>query len=202
MPTWPSVEHPARDLFDSTEPPNELDWNMWLGPAPKVDYCEQRRKMFRWWFEYSGGKMTDWGAHHIDIAQWALGFDNTGPVKATAKGQFPGIVPENFDWDAFLDGKETLPNGFNTATNFGIDLEFANGSIISVNDHYKRESDKISFPNGILFEGEKGRIFVNRGKLQGQIVDAMTDAEKEELDKQVVKLYRGKEPTWAHGQFL
>ena len=153
--------------FESTEAPSDIDWNMWVGPAPEVDYCDQRRKDFRWFFEYSGGKMTDWGAHHIDIAQWALAPGEDGPVKIIGTGEFPDNVPSDFNWTSFLNGDASLPNGFNTATKFHIDLTFANGSVMSVNDHYKRESDGVDFGNGILFEGDKGRIFVNRGKLQG-----------------------------------
>ena len=53
---------------------------MWLGQAPLVDYTKKRcHYEFRWWYEYSGGKMTDWGAHHVDIATWAIGADNTRP---------------------------------------------------------------------------------------------------------------------------
>ena len=66
---------PKDGPFDATDVPDGLDWDMWVGPAPQADYSEQRRRMFRWWHEYSGGKMTDWGAHHIDIAQWAMGYD-------------------------------------------------------------------------------------------------------------------------------
>ena len=62
--------------------PEGLNWNFWLGPTPQVDYVPQRCLYdFRWWYEYSGGKMTDWGAHHNDIAQWALGMDASGPVE-------------------------------------------------------------------------------------------------------------------------
>src|SRR5690606_1894021 len=76
------------------EVPKELNWDMWLGQAPKVDfrmqagngpdgkplpYHSRAHYEFRWWYEYSGGKLTDWGAHHVDIAMWALGLDKTGP---------------------------------------------------------------------------------------------------------------------------
>ena len=59
--------------FENTKPPEGLNWDMWVGPAQEADYSNERRKEFRWYYDYSGGKMTDWGAHHIDIAQWALG---------------------------------------------------------------------------------------------------------------------------------
>jgi predicted dehydrogenase len=185
---------PAGGPFEPTAAPKDLDWELWLGPAPKADYMEERRRMFRWWFEYSGGKMTDWGAHHIDIAQWALGCDKTGPVKVSATGKFPPLVPDDFAWKAFLDGKATLPDGYNTATEFSIDLTFANGSVMNVNHHYKRDDGKTDFGNGILFEGEEGRIFVNRGKLEGKPVEELTDADNEKLNEMIGKLYKGKKP--------
>ncbi|MEL7335851.1 MAG: Gfo/Idh/MocA family oxidoreductase, partial [Planctomycetota bacterium] len=69
---------PSGGPFEQGDAPDDLDWNMWVGPAPMAPYSEERRKFFRWYFEYSGGKMTDWGAHHIDIAQWALAPGETG----------------------------------------------------------------------------------------------------------------------------
>jgi myo-inositol 2-dehydrogenase/D-chiro-inositol 1-dehydrogenase len=185
---------PTGGPFEPTDPPSDLDWELWLGPTPKVDFAVDRRRDFRWWFEYSGGKMTDWGAHHIDIAQWALGFDKTGPVKVSGTGKFPPIVPEKFDWDSYLDGKITLPNAYNTATEFSIDLEFANGAVINVNHDFRRESDNTQFDNGILFEGEEGRIFVNRGRISGVLIEQLTAADKEEMDKKITKLYKGKIP--------
>ena len=157
--------------FENTEVPEGLDWDMWVGPAPKVDYCEERRKIFRWYLEYSGGKMTDWGAHHIDIAQWALGLDSTGPTSIHGTGEMTDVVPEGFDWAAFLNGETTLPNGYNSATKFNINLDFAAGNRITVNNEYVDGDTK--FGNGILFTGEKGRMFVNRGKLQGKIVEEL-----------------------------
>ena len=65
--------------FDVVDPPKELNWERWLGQAPLVDYREKRcHYQFRWWYEYSGGKFTDWGAHHVDIATWAIGEDKEG----------------------------------------------------------------------------------------------------------------------------
>ncbi len=193
---------PSGGPFEYTETPSDLDWNLWVGPAPDADYCEQRRRMFRWYFEYSGGKMTDWGAHHIDIAQWALAPGETGPTRVKGTGKFPGVVPSDLDWHGFLNGDVTIPNGYNTATEFSIDLNYGNGSLVSVNNHYRRESDNVDFGNGILFEGDKGRIFVNRGKLEGTPVNELTDADRRELDAYIVELCKGKKPGSHMGNFF
>lgn len=185
---------PGEGPFESTDVPDGIDWDMWVGPAPKAEYSEQRRRMFRWWFEYSGGKMTDWGAHHIDIAQWALGADHTGPVSAKANGKFPSLIPSDVNWHSFLNGESTLPNGYNTATEFSIDLKFENGSVLSVNNHYKRPDENIDFGNGILLEGDDARIFVNRSKLQGAPIDNLSEKDNAEIDERVAKLYKGKQP--------
>ena len=193
---------PGDGPFEATAVPEGMDWDRWVGPAPAVDYCEERRKMFRWWFEYSGGKMTDWGAHHIDIAQWALGMENTGPKSVEARsGSFPDIVPDDMDWAAFLNGQRTLPNGYNTATGFSIDLTFANGATISVNDHYDRD-ERTRFGNGVLFEGDKGRIFVNRDRLSGKPAEELTESDEQALQQEIVKLCKGKQPGNHMGNFF
>jgi len=172
---------PKGGPFETTAVPDKLDWDLWLGPAPKTEYSIERRNKFRWFLEYSGGKMTDWGAHHIDIAQWALGLDHTGPNKVSGVGKMTPIIPDGFNWAQFLDGELALPNAFNAATEFHINLDFARGTQISVNHHY--ENGTTSFGNGILFEGEKGRLFVNRGKLQGSIVKELFGMDLEQTKK-------------------
>ncbi|HZS05291.1 MAG TPA: Gfo/Idh/MocA family oxidoreductase [Blastocatellia bacterium] len=65
---------PVEELGESREQPKGLDWDMWLGPAPYVPYDPFRFLYnFRWFWDYSGGQMTNWGAHNLDIARWALG---------------------------------------------------------------------------------------------------------------------------------
>jgi myo-inositol 2-dehydrogenase / D-chiro-inositol 1-dehydrogenase len=145
--------------------------------------------------------MTDWGAHHIDIAQWALGADHSGPTKVSGTGKFPPVVPDDLDWHAFLNGDVSLPNGFNTATTFSIDLHFDNGSVINVNHEYKRD-DGTEFGNGILLEGDEGRIFVNRGRLSGKPVDDLTDSDNAELNERIVELYKGKQPSGQPGSHM
>jgi len=67
------------------EPPAGLDWDAWLGPAPKVPYNRNRAfYRFRWFYDYSGGQVTNYGAHFIDFIHWALG-ENT-PLAVTAMG--------------------------------------------------------------------------------------------------------------------
>jgi predicted dehydrogenase len=128
--------------FTNEAPPEGLDWNFWLGQTPEVPYCKQRcHYQFRWWYPYSGGKMTDWGAHHNDVAQWALGMDDSGPVKVTAvKGVQQGIE-----------------NGYDCHRDFEVVFEYANGVPV----HCMSAGE-----NGVHFEGEKGWIFVSRGSLK------------------------------------
>jgi len=176
---------PTGGPFPTADPPPELDWDFWLGQAPEVDYTPQRcHGNFRWWLEYSGGKMTDWGAHHLDIAQWGLGYESSGPIEIEGEGQFPNI-PGDFDPVAFFDGRLKLPNGYNTATQFTITHTYENGSKMIV----QHGPD-----NGIWFEGDEGRIFVNRRRLTGKPIEDLTDADKEWLDREVAKLYGGKQP--------
>jgi len=70
--------------------PEDFDYDLWLGPALWEPYHTQRcHYQFRFILEYSGGQVTNWGAHHLDIAQWGMGADDTGPVELLGKGEFP-----------------------------------------------------------------------------------------------------------------
>ena len=153
----PFYSVPESGPFPNTEPPAHLDWDMWLGQTPLVPYCPQRcHGSFRLWLEYSGGGLTDWGAHHIDVAHWGLGQENTGPIEVEGEGILPDI-----------------PNGFNVAHSYKCVLRFADGSTIIVRD---QELDR-----GVLFEGSNGRFFVNRNRLSGKPVEELTEAEREQL---------------------
>ncbi len=142
---------PAGGPFAVKPVPDGLDWDRWLGQTPLVPYIPQRcHGTFRWWYEYSGGKLTDWGAHHIDIAQWALGAIDTGPVEIEGRGVH-----------------DTRKDCFNTAQTFHGTMRFANGTRLKFEDGGTKT-------NGILLEGDKERIFVNRGKLVGNMIDKIT----------------------------
>ena len=82
---WPN---PFCTWSDPGALPAGLDWNLWLGPAPAAPYCDHRTHWdFRWILDYSGGQVTDWGAHHIDIAHWGLGLMKTGPTEVEGAGE-------------------------------------------------------------------------------------------------------------------
>ena len=174
---------PVGGPFPTADPPASLDYDMWLGQCPVVPYTPQRcGGSFRWWLEYSGGKLTDWGAHHLDIAQWALGYEDSGPVEIEGRGRFR-LIPEDFDPVGFFAGKVKLPNGYNTATKFEVTLTFANKSSVVVIPGSR---------NGILIEGEKGRIHINRGRISGKLIEELTKADRDWLVEEAARLYKGK----------
>lgn len=116
-----------------------LDWDRWLGPAPKRPYnsvlsprgVHGHFPNWRNYREYSGGMMTDWGAHHFDIAQWGLGMDESGPVE---------IIPPD-------DPKAQR----------GVKYIYANGvPVIHTSS------------GGVQFVGETGEIVVNRGSIKSK----------------------------------
>ena len=81
--------------FETSDPPADLHWDLWLGPAPLVPFCNERIGWnFRWWFEYSGGQVTDWGVHHTDIAFWALAGTDGQAVAAEGTGKFMAVERE------------------------------------------------------------------------------------------------------------
>ncbi len=175
---------PTSGAIPVADVPNGLNWDMWLGQAPKVDYRAANGKTrchyeFRWWYEYSGGKMTDWGAHHLDIAHWGMGFDHTGPTSVAGQAEHP--VP-------FKNGYPTQDDQYNTATKFNISCKFENDKEIVIRDR----AQDLGFDNGILFEGTGGRLFVNRGKITGKAVEELKD--KPLPEDALVKAYKGKQP--------
>ncbi len=83
----------SRGLEKPCPPPETLDYDRWLGPAPYREHVNLGRGGmhwdWRWVMDYSGGQLTDWAGHHIDIAHWGLGLDNTGPSTIAGHGEYP-----------------------------------------------------------------------------------------------------------------
>ena len=114
---------PKAGPFPVEAVPETLDWNMFLGQAPYVEYRAPRATgSFRYWYDYSGGQFTDWGAHHIDCALWAL--DQLGVGKGPIE-----IDGSNVEHASPLDekGTPTVDDCFNTAVHFNIQMKLANG---------------------------------------------------------------------------
>lgn len=145
---------PNAGPFQKKPVPDGLDWDFWQGQAPERDYMPERTHLwFRYWLDYSGGTMTDWGAHHNDIAQWGLGMDGSGPVAVEAEGKEPSKDP----------------NAYNIHPTFKITYTYANGAkLICSNTTLPDAVDakERGHDNGVLFLGEDGKwIFVNRGMI-------------------------------------
>jgi predicted dehydrogenase len=191
---------PTSGKLPRKAPPSSLNWDMWLGQAPRVDYMERRlpgkrgkeeietrcHYEFRWWYEYSGGKLTDWGAHHVDIAQWAIGMDHSGPTRVEPL-HVKHPVP-------FKNGYPTVDDEYNTATEFTVRCLFPNNVEILI-VHHSPDG------NGILFEGTKGKFHVGRSteSLNGDPVDEL---KTRPLPGGIItKLYKGKKPGHHMGNF-
>ena len=134
--------NPKQKTFWTGSIPSGLHWNFWLGQTPYVPYIKERCHYdFRWWYEYSGGKLTDWGAHHNDIAQWGLGADETGPIAV----------------EATSTGVGTSRYGYSVPVDFTVTYTYASGATLVSSSKGK---------NGILFQGDLGWIFVDRAKIE------------------------------------
>jgi predicted dehydrogenase len=134
--------------------PEGVDWEMWLGSAPKVPYRGILHGDWRWMLDYSGGQMTDWAGHHIDIAHWGLGLERTGPVEVEGAGKYLKDdiynVPYNFDI------KYKYANG--------IELRVANMSTYQNRSGkgWEGRKDKWQLGMGAVWYGDEGWLQVNR----------------------------------------
>ena len=125
------------------DPPPGFDYDMWLGPAPWRPYNPSRCFWnFRWIMDYSGGQLTDWAGHHIDIANWGMDTEHTAPVSIEGKADFP--LAE--------DGL------FNTPPRYRFECEYKQGFKMVVAD-----SEQTPKGMGTQFIGEKGWVYVRRG---------------------------------------
>jgi predicted dehydrogenase len=157
----PKVNFSEPAVADS-DPPATLDYDFWLGPAPLKPYNEKHvHYLFRFFWDYSGGQLTNFGAHHLDIVQWALGTDQSGPVSIAAQARYhPQAWFEVPEW-------------------FAITYKYADGPTVLCGQDY---------PGGVTFEGDKGKLFVDRGKIESNPAELA----KEILTEADVRLYVSK----------
>lgn len=119
--------------------PEGFEYDLWLGPAPKVPYAPARCHVnFRWIYDYSGGQVTDWGGHHPDCAQWGMGTENTGPIEIR---NAEGVFPRDELWD--------------TATEYYFEAIYANGVKLIISSKEK---------SGVTWKGTEGSVWANRGR--------------------------------------
>jgi predicted dehydrogenase len=145
------------------QPPASLNWDFWRGQTAADEYQRERCfGTFRWWWQYAGGPVTDWGAHHNDIARWAIGQD--GPLSVEGKVITPPIE-----------------GGYTTPSEYEATLTWANG----ITQIVKTTKDDMwtggvinrnGQRNGLRFEGANGWIWVNRGGISASDEDMLSAA--------------------------
>jgi len=148
----------------STEPkpvPDGLDWEWWLGPAPWRPYQGFGPHWnWRWIMDYSGGQLTDWCGHHVDIAHWGLGYDYTGPVEIEGKGVYP------------TEGLYDAPTEYNFTCKYktGVEINVTNNRVN---------------PQGTKWIGDKGWVYVRRGHIDAEPKSLL----REKIGPGEIKLY-------------
>ncbi len=144
--------------------PEGLDWDRWLGPAQKVPFRGVCHWDWRWIMDYSGGQLTDWAGHHIDIAHWGCGLDRTGPVLIEGKGR------------SNRDGIYNVP------VEYDFTCTYKNGTKIRV-----ANQSKLKHGLGVVWYGSEGWIHVDRG---GVLEASNENILKEKLGKDATLLYK------------
>lgn len=129
--------------------PDGFDYDFWLGPAPEAPYTEKRCHWnFRWILDYSGGQLTDWAAHHCDIANWGMGTEYTGPVEVVP---ISAEYPRDGLWDA--------------AVNYRFECKYPPGASPVAPDGFTMSVSNTN-RGGAKFIGTEGWVWVDRGKFE------------------------------------
>ncbi len=166
--------------------PKSLDWDLYQGQAPVHDYCVQRtHSNFRWWYEYAGGIVTDWGNHHMDIAHWGLDCESTGPKSIQARGLFPNnAAADCYNTPDRFFSRMIYPNGVELLYFAALNEKLLYGA---VRKHQPTTPQQIEWlfgkdvpdeiksyrRNGVMFIGDQGRVFVNRGGAHGTAAEQL-----------------------------
>lgn len=131
-----------------SDPPPELNWDFWLGPAPKVPYNPNRYNHFYWFFDYGGGWQVDWAVHHYQVVHWFL--QTKGPISAAAMGGFYCFENTNTEWpDSFVGICEYAPTPV-AKKGFVLQYTFSGAARRQARSHAK------------CFYGTKGSMLIDR----------------------------------------
>lgn len=151
----PKVNFTGPPVPDSAPPP-ELDYDMWLGPAPFRPYNQKRvHYLFRFFWDYSGGQMTNFGAHDLDITQLALGMDASGPIRVMGTADYH---PEKW---------------YEVPSKCRLTYEYANGVKVLLGQ------EQPDIRGGITFKGSRGTLYVSRSKIVSDPQEIAENAIKE-----------------------
>jgi predicted dehydrogenase len=158
------ADRAVKGAMDNNPPvPPELDYDAWIGPAPHRPYNVNRvHYLFRFFWDYSGGQLTNFGAHDLDITQWALGMDDSGPVSVEV-----------------ADTKFVADGSFEVPESCLLTYRYANGVPVYCGQNVD------GYRGGVTFEGDKGTIYVNRSTLRSTPAEIL----KEEVGPSGVRLY-------------
>jgi predicted dehydrogenase len=157
----------SKNKMAVTEPPPELDYDFWIGPAEKLPYVEARsHKNWRWNYNTGGGQLLDWVGHHCDIAHWGMDCDNSGPLEIEGQGEFPA--------------KDAV---WNTCTKYRITAKYPNDvEMVIAGGH----SD---IRGGTKWIGTEGWVWVDRGNALESSKPELEDVRELPEDVRKVKLY-------------
>jgi predicted dehydrogenase len=134
----------TKDNLHISDPPANLDYDMWVGPAKMMPYRQGYVHMnWRWNYNFGGGQLLDWVGHHVDIAHWGLGFDGSGPLEVEGEGEFP---PKDAPW--------------NTATKYRVELKYPRNITMTVAGGHS------DIRMGTKWFGSEGWVYVNRGAFE------------------------------------
>ncbi len=153
--------------FAAAPVPAELDWDTWQGQTAARDYVPERcHRTFRYWLDYSGGTLTDWGAHHHDIALWGADCERSGPVSIEGRRLI-----------------EPIAGGYDAPSQYEVHYEYASGVTQTTLSTLRNRFDGSTAPeqskdlpeHGVKFEGSDGWIFVTRGKIEGSRPELLSE---------------------------
>ncbi len=164
------------------EPPNTLDWEFWLGPAPKVPYNQNRVHSHYWFFDYGGGWQLDWAVHHYDIVHWAMGV--TAPKYAWGAGARYAL-DDNLQW----------PDTFQGACEYGPGPMAKNGFLMTYTCRTANARMIEGDYNGKIFYGTHAAMSVTR---QGICIYGETHRDGKPVEDKVIKPRPQHEATQKH----
>ena len=162
---------PSGPVFEAGPVPSNLNFDMWMGSTPEVQYKEKlvhpqdgySRPGWLRHENYGAGMITGWGQHHYDSAAWGMDTEYTGPISVEAVAQFP----KSGDWNVHGD--------------FMVKQEYANGITVYTSG---------GFPNGIRYIGDKGWVFVTRGAYRATASDPIPEGSTKALDASSEEILR------------